>query len=472
MPQRTALYGSLFLVLPAVAAVGGDSARRPTSRAWHVNGADIRFPLTVSRSWSLPCDDYLADLKPVETDNLKFDPVTKSVSVAEGGKRGGMVVYAVKPAHRWITYSHRGGSSRILADGKEILKRGVWSRQTAHVQQSIPKGTKKIKLEVRANLRAPGFTLGPRVAKAQVHLPGGMNSADFKPLVYTAGGKRVACKVVRAGDGEPMTVLFDCSSGETRYLLYPVGARHKVSSLKWVPPAGLVLETRYLKRYDSSVETYDGFVKLWNRAENRAGRKLVDSPHITRLPPFPPLDERPYAPSGAPLVLSQCKGVISVPNGGTSRFYARFHSGGYLLIDGRMFIRAGGQTNREDEPGGRIRSGQGGKEINLRRGLHTYHLCLYGEGGQHYGGFSLHGTPWNVAPRFPRPADTRVMAPERRNAKEPLVSVVWPEPFDAPEVIQAWGKWPAGRMGQWPLTARVSGGEEGVTFRWKFPGGR
>jgi hypothetical protein len=317
-----------------------------------VEPAEIRFPLQVQDTWRLPCDIYLADLKAIESKGLTFDPITKnSIRGEEGWSKGASAVYAVGPNHRWLTFSHRGGSSRVLADGKQIYSVSVWSRQTNDAKVAIPKGTGKIRIEFSGNvLNRAGLTLGPRAARAQVCLAG-MNPAEFKPLVYTSSGKRVGCDIIWGSDGEPMTVLFDCSNGEKDYFLYPVDKRHNLADLPWKRAGGMILETQYFDRYDVAVETFEGFNKLWNQPDRIAGRIIVRRPFITSLPPFAPMHSSRLmfsAPHGAPLVLSRCSGVVHIPDSGNVRIYSRFRSGGYVLINGKL---SSWNTQRQPDTG-------------------------------------------------------------------------------------------------------------------------
>lgn len=450
------------------------AVQEPAPAPWHVKQADIRFPVSLKDTWKLPCDDYLADLKAIESKGLTFDPMSKdSVKGTGGWTKGASAVYAVGPNHRWLTFFHRGGSSKVFADGKQIFFRSVYSRQTNHAKVAIPKGTSQIRIAFSgAVLHQAGLTQGPRAARAQVCLPG-LNPAGFRPLVYTASGKRVGCNVIWAREGEPMTVLFDCSSGEKNYFLYRVDASHKVAPLAWKRGGGIILETRYLDRYDASAGTYDGFNRLWQKPDHIAGRILVNSPHITRLPPFPPRhsDRSMFrAPHGAPLVLSRCIGIMNIPVSGKIRIYSRFRSGGYLRIDGKMVINAGGQSNREDDTDGKIRSKKDGKDINLSMGPHLIELCQYGPYGAQYGAFSMYGMPGARLPKFAVHVDTFVEAPECRDKNRLLVFAVWPS-ITSHDFLQALGRWPAGNMMQLPMEAHLSKPMKDVTFRWKFPDG-
>lgn len=452
-----------------------DSAQKLTPRApWHVKEAEIRFPLWVQDTWHLPCDVYLADLKAIESNGLTFDPISKNSVPGEGGSsKGASAVYAVGPNHRWIIFSHRGGSSRVLADGKQIYSGSVYSRQTNRAKVAIPKGTGQIGIEFSGKtLSQPGLTQGPRAAGAQVCLAG-MNPALFRPIVYAASGKRVGCDVIWDREGEPMTVLFDCSSGEEDYFLYPVDMRHNVPPLAWKRGGGMILETRYFDEHNTAVETFDGFAELWKRPDRIAGRILVGSPHITRLPPFPPMHPSRAmfrAPHGAPLVLSRCIGIMNVFVTGKIRIYSRFRSGGYLRIDGKTVINAGGKLNREDDSSRRIHATKDGKDIDLTGGRHVIELCQYGPYAKQYGAFSLFARPRARLSTFAVHVGTSVQAPQCRDKNRLLVSAVWPR-IAGGGFLQALGRWPAGNMMQWPMEAHLSKPIEDVTFRWKFPGG-
>lgn len=112
-------------------------------------------------------------------------------------------------------------------------------------------------------IRQAGFlTRRPTVASVDFPLPD-YDPSTLVPLVYTAAGKRVGCRVLWAELGEPMVLQFDYFSRESQYYVYLVERSRNPPSLPWEPKAGVVLESRLAKTYDPAIQTVAGFRKLW-----------------------------------------------------------------------------------------------------------------------------------------------------------------------------------------------------------------
>ena len=132
---------------------------------------------------------------------------------------------------------------------------------------TIPAGAKTLKIEVRdPHLRQAGFiTRSPRVTRATICLPGRDPSSWFPSCIEQAASGSVAALSGREA-GEPMSIMFDSSSGDEDYWVYLVDQAKKPARLDWAPQAELIEEVRQLDRYDPELETLAGFEKLWESA--------------------------------------------------------------------------------------------------------------------------------------------------------------------------------------------------------------
>ena len=416
---------------------------------WHVKDAEIRFPLTVDIAEALHCmppQVYLADLKPLTIKDITFDPKSKNANLRDlqkkeekakaiarqkklfeqnklkwedkyyysriGEREGGPIIriqgsatYAVKPEYKW--FSRIGRDMRFYVDNKQISD----YRRAAHGVSligaaemfPIPPGAKTLKLDGAARyLHQPGFiTQGPSVARATLCLPG-RDPTALIPIVHRLTGQRVACRIVWAYPGEPMSILLDCSSGDSQYMVYMVDRAKKPSRLAWIPKAGIIQETRFLDRYDPAVGTYQGFQKLWDKTDFIAGKRVpiyrarvsgggyagtrpiyrdvaTQALHEAGFLPFGPArrdDKRNYwniVHTGAP-TLTRYTGFFSVPTTGEYSFHFHAYPGGYLLFDDRL---------ASEMPYGHGRFNA--FAVKLEKGLHRAELCIYSGRGERFG---------------------------------------------------------------------------------------
>ena len=126
---------------------------------------------------------------------------------------------------------------------------------------TIPTGAKTLKVEVvpgrwHHHLRQAGFiTRYPKVARATLCLPG-RDPSKLVPVVHRANGKRVGCRVVwaQADHAEPMTIMFDSSSGDEEYWVYLVDQAKAPAALEWTPQVELIQEIRQLDRYNPELK--------------------------------------------------------------------------------------------------------------------------------------------------------------------------------------------------------------------------
>ena len=261
--MKPLLFTLLLCCTTALSAADPEPAAAPV--AWHVDDAEVRVPVRISSANALrflgrtPPDVYLSELKPIKANGLTFVPETTN-SPVETRKRGepkhwwhadlnGTATYALEPGYTHFTcWLATGAGTRPLAisfdEGKTFvpmqagamregvdasgLIRGVFDRAmteedliAAAAVHPIPPGAKTITLrysnkdsqgrEIRITshykheaIRQAGFlTRRPFVASVDFPLPD-LDPSRLVPLVYTADGKRVGCRVLWAKLGEPI----------------------------------------------------------------------------------------------------------------------------------------------------------------------------------------------------------------------------------------------------------------------------
>jgi len=499
---------------------------------WHVKEAETRLPVTVSLDHArgrMPPQVYLADLKPLETDKLSFDRKTKNAvrwdvrskeeiqkDIArvkrECKERGqeftqeiyrvhghrkmrakGSATFPLKPEYQWFSFWGHGHTEIHIDGDKASGVLGGHGGEHPHhppfptskggraTLVPIPPGAKRLTIKADAEwLRQVGFlTRHPAVARATLYLPG-RDPTSLIPLVYNLSGQRVGCRILWAHPGEPMSILFDCSSGETQYFVYLVDRSKKPTRLNWAPKAGLIFETRYLDRYDPAIETMDGFLELWDEADFIAGKKEMTRIWKQFFPFRPYYETTPNfrdALRGARMALARYTGFFHVPDTRKYQFHYKALPGGYFLIDNQLvsaFTYHESKTLRE----------QGSKHgykrfaVELAKGMHRIEFYQYGSARRFSAqlGWGLpgkeddlepfgnlhHGTAFSVW----EPVADAGAAPIRRRGKDVHASFTWHHRY------QFLGKYPARDIVGYSFAARMTEKPEEAVFRWRFDDGR
>ncbi len=505
---------------------------------WHVQDAEIRIPVTVSLEEAMvwmPPQVYLADLTPLETKGLAFDRNTKGVvtsdirtkeqkeniiadlkrKCAASGQEykpelyqpdlraNGSATFEMKPEYKRFSF-HEGGGVQVLVDDKNIAPdKNIVQRQSCKMF-TLPPAAKKF--TITANVRDLGqagfITCGPTVAEATLCLPG-LDPTELIPLVYDLSGRNVGCRILWTYPGEPMSILFDCSSGDKQYLVYLVPRSKQPPRLDWAPRAGLMLESRYPDRYDPAPTTLEGFMKLWDGTDFIAGKKVVrdtlwrwyHATYTSVIPgaaishcfvPFRPRDvEATNFRDGiktrrASLVLSRYTGFFHIPETQDYEFYFGVQPAGYLLIDDQVVSewRYGEAGQADLKPLFAQGKGQGGPpmkafRLKLEKGLHKLDFCLYGSRKDFSAWFC-----WRL-PDNER--STRAFGREF-SVWEPLADAAAGAMTHREEKLCAsfswryagkeWlGNYPAGDIIQYSLAGALSEEREDAVFRWRFDDG-
>jgi len=443
----------------------------------------MRFAFAIDPNWRGPADVFLADLPRQAGDGLVFDPVTKEAKLTppvakdKPAQVQGEAVFAVKPEFKWLTFKAQG-KVQILADGVE-LKLGP-PADGGHFRLPIPPGSRALKIHADgAFLREAGFlTAGPKVARAVLHVPG-QDSTKLVPVVYTEAGKQVGAVTLWAQPGEPWVTLFDSSADDGPFFVYPVDRKHNLVRPNWIPEAGLVLETRYLDRYDAKVKSLPGFQELWKQSEFVAGKMTQGEVWRSFLPCQPmhaDLSISKMAPRGAPLTMSRYVGHVRLPADDEYRFHLQARPAGFLVVDGQTVIDLGPAEAMA------LLAGPNNPHkiaaVKLSAGPHRIEVYQYGAYGQFHVSLGW-STNSRKAPHLLghdisllEPIAYAVASPKEalqsREAGTPLVNIVWSNQVAAQQCL---GQWPAEDMVAWQFASQLSVPTDGVVFRWRFDDG-
>jgi len=504
---------------------------------WHVKEAEIRIPVDVSleNAWGrMPPQAYLADLNPAERKELNFDPKTKSAVlrdvrskedkeriVAELKERcrknnqeykpefyrlhgnpimrvKGSATYTLQGEYKWFSFRSRG-HAEVHVDGKKVPEVVGWQdgihpgdhrfptykREGATVVR-IPPGGKKLTIKVDSEwVKQAGFlTRGPTVARTALYLTG-YDSTSLIPLVHDTHGERVGCRILWAHPGEPMSILFDCSSGEKQYLVYLVDRSKKPDRLTWVPKAGLIFESRYPNRYDPAVKTVDGFLELWDAADVIAGKKEMARIWKGFFPFRPPAGTTPNYRDvlrGARMELSSYTGFFHVPDTQKYQFHFKTEPGGYFLIDNQLVSQFKYHEARELEQKG-SREGYQRFAVELEKGMHRLEFCQYGSAERFSTrlGWGLPGKETDLEPlgnahhsaafSVWEPIADAGAQPINHRQRELHASFTWQRHRDHFHRQQWWGKYPGRDIILLSFAARLPKKPGGAFFRWRFDDG-
>ncbi|MDP6629443.1 MAG: PA14 domain-containing protein [Kiritimatiellia bacterium] len=448
----------------------------------------------------------------------------------------GSVTVALKPEYRF--FSWHDGYVKVFIDGKQVkqdrIETMVWRAGEIAWRDgqldrregvealggnfgeggvvTIPTGARTLKLEVRVDrrrhyLRQAGFiTRHPKVARATVCLPG-RDPGRLVPVVVRANGERVGCRVVWASKSNPMTIMFDSSSGDEDYWVYLLDEAKKPAPLAWMPQAELIEEARQLDRYDPELETLAGFEKLWGSAAIvgrgvplsrpagrhgiRAGRLRPSRVIYRGTPSFGKHGSEPFTlhelAASQPTTLSRISGTFHIPATGAYRFFCLSGPGGYVLLDGHLIASFRGAAQS-----GRL------FEIEIEKGQHRIEMLRYGPTGQVgvvglwwkdpgrkdiNGEYTIgwvkfgitneaaleHGLPSYY--RLWEPQADTITAPLEHRAKESWATFDWYQLAHQGGVYPGIGH-PRYALNWYRFSAHAPGASAGAVYRWRFDDGR
>jgi tetratricopeptide (TPR) repeat protein len=188
----------------------------------------------------------------------------------------------------------------------------------------------------------------------------GLDPLRCRVAVFTGGGRAVGSQIIWAANGEPLTVLFDTSSGEVSYDAYlHEGAAEGPA---WQPEAGVILETRLRK--EGPVDTWDKTWRLYQGAEPVLGRSVVTNIF---------LGLHPHGPTAN--FMGHYRAWFPVKTGGEYQFAVAAIGSTFLRVDGKVVV------HRPGVGGSRGRRGEYNGKISLAPGRHKMEVLFTHAGG-------------------------------------------------------------------------------------------
>ena len=441
----------------------------------------------------------------------------------------GSVTVALKPEYKVFTW--RSGNGKVYIDGKLVRPDRIgsmhWQRGEIFWQEhgkigrregfetrggrdvvqgslvTIPTGAKTLKLERvpgrwHHHLRQAGFiTRYPGVARATLCLPG-RDPSKLVPVVHRANGDRVGCRVVwaQADHAEPMTIMFDSSSGDEEYWVYLVDQAKAPAPLEWTPQVELIQEIRQLDRYNPEAETLAGFEKLWGSAAivgrgiprkrvGESGRLEPTRVIYTGNPPFRQKGSKPFTlhelAGSQPATLCRMSGIFHIAETGLYRLFCLSGPGGYVLLDGQLIASFRGAKS------GRL------FEMEIEKGQHRIEVLRYAPSGQvGWAGLwwkdmvkDLNGDYTIDWPLFGETGGSRgrpsyllwepladtMTAPLENRTKASWATFSWYQLAHQGGVYPAIG-YPRYALNWYRFSAHAPGAPADAVYRWRFDGGR
>ncbi|UCC99849.1 MAG: hypothetical protein JSW66_08185, partial [Phycisphaerales bacterium] len=169
------------------------------------------------------------------------------------------------------------------------------------------------------------------------------------------------------GRGEPMDILFETTEGHPSYLVYltPKTGREQ-GGAAWQGRAGIVLETKWIRRIPRSSAKLPDLMKLFDSSSAEpVGRSFVENIHhafaIHRIPEYDPR----YSSMQGGIGLYYYKGFFPVDKKGNYTFATFSRDDSYLSVDGKLVASWPGKHNIY----GGIRGEKKGT-ISLEPGIH------------------------------------------------------------------------------------------------------
>ncbi|MFH1719141.1 MAG: NPCBM/NEW2 domain-containing protein [Planctomycetota bacterium] len=381
-----------------------------SSPSWHVKDAAVRFRVEKDYAKSLIPHVSLLDIQPDKKSESVQKWIEKNRWTDKRRINGRLCLnflpsFGSKPIiynlHKDFThFVARAGIIdgadpntsvifEVYADKRLIFRSDPLTkrRQLEEINTAIPARSKQLKLVVEASDSKyfrwarwvdPGFMLRgrfPEVSSVRIYAPG-YNLEDFTPEVFiTSSGARVNSRILSAGRGEPMDILFESTKGYPSYLIYLVPkAKQSESSTSWEPRAGLVLETRWTNRGLRSSDKLPQFQEAFDKTAQPVGRSLVDDIQHS----FPIHRKPAYSTSEPParggFGLYHYKGFFEVPKAGQYTFATISRWDSYLSIDGELVA---GWPGQHDIQGG-LRGEKKGN-ISLKPGIHKLEYYHYAQ---------------------------------------------------------------------------------------------
>jgi len=400
------------MLVAVVASAAARSEEIASSPSWHVKNAEVRFRVEKDYTKSIIPHISLLDVQPDKKSESVWKWIQKNRWTERRRINGKLCLNALPTfGSRPIIYNLNREVTHFVAravitDGADpntsvifevyADKRLIYkseplteSRQVEEINTAIPARSKQLRLVAEASDKKsyrwarwvdPGVTLRgqfPEVSFARICAPG-YDLEDFTPEVYiTSSGAKVSSRILSAGRGEPMDILFDSTKGYPSYLVYLVPkAGQKPTDTSWGPKAGLMLETKWTSKGLRSSDRLAQFQKAFDKTSQIVGRSMVDdiqqSFPIHRKPAY----DKSKPPSRSGFGLYHYQGYFEVPKAGQYTFATISRWDSYISIDGKQVV---GWPGKHNINGGT--RGQKKGNVSLKPGVHKLEYFNYSDWG-------------------------------------------------------------------------------------------
>ncbi len=268
---------------------------------------------------------------------------------------------------------------QVLAGTRKLYSSPPMTRHSTPIgiDIRIPPRTKQIELVATGSSSQghhwagwvnPGFPTrddNPRVGYVTLPVPG-FDPSKYEVVMVTANGGRVPGARLSVPQEGKVDHLFFGGQGWLTYFAYWVPKdKYEPEPNGWFPNAGLVLETRRVdKARQRAGEDWPGLVKVWNQADQNAGRSFVAGIHHGH-PVHPSLMEAPDEAAKNSLALYRYTGFFEANRAGEYVFATASNWGSHLLVDDKLVVSWPG--NHDYREG--IRGQRQGK-VALQPGVH------------------------------------------------------------------------------------------------------
>ncbi|MBM4024230.1 MAG: hypothetical protein FJ280_02335 [Planctomycetes bacterium] len=373
-----------------------------SSGSWHVPGAVLRFTIEADPNQpQMPAVDISGKKRAEATWSggyYRIDGKTykRVIPMACPGKAS----YACKEDFRRLTAligvrEDAGESAAIVfevwAGPRKLYSSPPLTRHAPPIgiDVRIPPKTKQIQLVTTgsdseghrwAGWVNAGYQMRddhPRVGYITLPVPG-FDASKYEVVVYNATGSRiVSTRLGCPHEGQVEQLFFGGQGWSTYYAYWVPKDRYEPEPGKWLPNAGLVLETRRVdKSRQRACEDLPGFVKTWNEAGQIVGRSFVTGIHHGS-PVHPRLiDAGEDAAAKNSLALYRYTGFFEADRAGEYVFATASHWGSHLLVDDKPVVSwPGNHDHREG-----IRGQKQGKVV-LQPGIHKLEYFNYSPWG-------------------------------------------------------------------------------------------
>ena len=179
--------------------------------------------------------------------------------------------------------------------------------------------------------------------------PNGVGSTNLDARVFAGPATPVGHTILWTAPGEPLTVLFDCSSGSAAFDVY-LDTRPMPAPPQWEPKAGVVLETRTFR--PAATPEWTDPRTPWAKAGPVTGRSVVRAIN-DGLPPH----------GATPPFICRYTGYLDIPENATYSFATMSDDASSLMINGHLAAKWFGKHSIH---GGRL--GQYSGTVPLKRG--------------------------------------------------------------------------------------------------------